>query len=130
MPDGLATRSPFPGSHILTPLFPVPLPLYTPWTTSTLSSLTQDQTHRHPLDGRDLLHGHRWRASRRTGATCEQPDPGAAWKNPTIVRSLVEKEFLPLGRRVCVSLSIHEFESECFLFLFRDSRLGGDNVWW
>ena len=28
MPDGLTARSPFPGSHFLTPLFPVPLPLH------------------------------------------------------------------------------------------------------
>ena len=28
MPVGLTTRSPLPGSHILTPLFPVPLPLH------------------------------------------------------------------------------------------------------
>ena len=50
----------------------------TPWTTSsrssTLSSLTLDQTHHRPLDGRSL-HGHLWRAIWRTGATCEQPDP-------------------------------------------------------
>ena len=50
----------------------------TPWTTSsrssTLSSLTLDQTHHRPLDGRSL-HGHLWRAIWRPGAACEQPDP-------------------------------------------------------
>ena len=80
-----------PTASLLALLFPVPTfspppvsgsSTSTPWTTSsrssTLSSLTLDQTHRRPLDGRGFLHGHLRRATWRAGATREQPDPTPA----------------------------------------------------